>query len=122
MVFGTSTAPSPGLSHHAAALAPNGNWAILYDGAVNPLAGVNGVVYATSGRMAAAVNGGYTVDVSDGNDANGIQNYVDSQHAFVCEDNQIRVIWRFKPAVAAVAPWRTFYWMWAHSLLSKIND
>lgn len=99
------------ITHHGGYFAPNGSWSTIYDGTV-----VNGeVYYATASRMAGSIGTGpLQVDVSDGNDANGIQNYVESQLGFVCGENDIRVVWRFRPSALPVAPSLTAYSIWAH--------
>lgn len=93
-------------SHYAGYYAPNGNWSTIYDGAV---IGAD-VYYATSTRISAMGS----VDVVDGNDANGIQNYVESQVGYVAGPDDMRVVWRFRAVNAAVAPYNTFYWIWAN--------
>lgn len=96
----------------------HGNFQVLYDGAVNPL-GVTGVVYTSSSRLATNYftdnpNDPFRVDISDGNDLNGVQNYVESEVAYICRDTDIKVVWRLKPSAAATTPSRTFYHVWAN--------
>jgi len=97
-----------GLSHEYGKQAPSGNWVTIYDGAVIP----EGVIYATSTRMAASIGGQYVVDVADGNEANGIQNWVNSQVGYIMRADDIRVIWRYSPAAASISPLNTYYWLW----------
>jgi hypothetical protein len=106
--------PSPtgniwvGISHESAVFTASGNYQVLVDGVEN----VEGVMYASGARMAANIGSGWTVDVGDGNEANGIQNWIDSQVAFIFRPDDMRVIWRFSPATAPIYPSNTYYWLW----------
>lgn len=98
-----------GLGHEVAKAYTGGNWTTLFDALVI----AEGVVYGNAARMTAGLSPGvYTTDVADGNDANGVQNWVDSEVGYIMRADDIRVIWRFKPAMLSINPYNTYFWLW----------
>lgn len=98
----------------AAAGAIATQWTVMFDGAPYPL-GLDGIVYATSTKVPfkfSGTTGPWLLDIYDGNDANGVQNVVESQVAYIMRAEDIRVVWRFKPSTLAINPWGTFYHVW----------
>lgn len=98
-------------THHYGLVAPNGAGAVIYDGQDTPLPQLDGNTYASGARLAGV--GSLSVDAADFTDGNGIQNYIESQLAFVMRPNDIKVVWRFKPFSASITPSLVYYWNWA---------
>ncbi len=90
---------------HYARQTTNSQWAQLVDGFEDSA----GVHYKMSARM---TSDGKIVDVVDGNDGNGISNFIQAELEYVCKPNEIRSIWKFKPNNANVVLSNAFIYLW----------
>jgi len=100
-----------GIGHQDTYGVPTRGAYVIWDGIELP----EGVAYANGARMSGELSNVKFVDTYDANDANGIQRWIDSQVAFICGPDSIRVLWRFIPRVAppSLPFFNTYYWFWA---------
>jgi len=92
-------------SYHYARQTTRSQWALVLDGSVDAA----GVHYKTSARMTSWT---YAVDIVDGNDSNGIANYIQAEVEYICKPNEIVSIWRFKPNNNDVVLSNAFVYLW----------
>jgi hypothetical protein len=93
------------LSYHYAKQTTNSHFTILLDG----YADTNGLHYKTSARMTSWT---YNVDVADGNDTDGISNYIQAEVEYVCRPEDILCTWKWKPNNADVVVNNLFTALW----------
>ena len=93
------------LSYHYAKKTTNSQFAVILDGYADTV----GVHYKTRARMTSWT---YNVDVVDGNDTNGIANYIQASVDYFCRPDDIICTWNWKPNNADVVVNNLFIALW----------
>lgn len=85
------------VAHNYSQMSGKGQWRTVVDGQVN----ADGAVYfKTSGRMASGTG---QVDITDGNDANGVAAYINSEVEYFFRPTDILNAWRFSASQTSEA-------------------
>lgn len=93
------------MGHHYSRQSPNSGWVLATDG-VEDSAGVH---YKTTGKM---VSPTFKVDITDGDDTNGIANYIQSEMEYICGPDRVRCVWKFRAPNGAVVSDNMFTYIW----------
>ncbi|NLX14722.1 MAG: hypothetical protein GXY44_13875 [Phycisphaerales bacterium] len=94
------------MAYHYSKQTPHGQFTVIADGVEDATGAMR---YKTSARMTSWAN---NVDVVDGNDGNGIANYIQANIEYRCRNSGIQCIWNFKPHNADVILDNIFIYLW----------
>lgn len=103
------------MAYHYAKQTSNSQWAMQLDGFVDSASGVH---YKSTARMTSWTS---KVDIVDGNDSNGISNYIQAELEYICLPDEIVSIWKFKPNNANVVLNNSFIFLWTAYVQEEDN-